>query len=55
MEAMAYTLIVDERINARIGSDEKGKFLHIFPEQDQFLTIQAENLKELARRYLSQH
>ena len=54
MEGMAYNLIVDERINARIGRDEKGKYLHLFPKKDEFLTIQAENLKELTMRYLSQ-
>ena len=53
LEKMAYGLIVDQRITARIGGDAKGKFLHLFPKQDEFLTIQEENLKELARRYLS--
>ena len=53
IEKMVYGLIVDSRICGRIGEDKSGKYLHLFPRQDEFLTIQEENLKELAKRYLS--
>lgn len=50
---MLLEMIVDERIRGRIGSDSvRGKFLEILPERNEFLEIQAENLKELSKRYL---
>lgn len=52
-ERMVFELIIDLRIRARIGNDSvRGRFLEMLPERNEFLEIQAENLKELSKRYL---
>lgn len=52
-ERMVFELIVDERIRGRIGNDPvRGRFLEMLPERNEFLEIQADNLKELSKRYL---
>lgn len=52
-ERSIFELIVDERIRGRICCDQRGKYLEILPERNEFLEVQADNLKELAKRYLS--
>jgi DNA-binding MarR family transcriptional regulator len=52
-ERMVFELIADERVRGRIGQDaNSGKFVEMLPERNEFLEIQAENLKELSKRYL---
>ena len=54
VEKMVFELIVDEKIRGRIfDSDPKNKYLEILPPKNEFLDIQAENLRELSKRYLS--
>jgi hypothetical protein len=53
VERIVFELIIDEKIYGRIHCDEaNNKYLEILPARDVYLEIQAENLRELGKRYL---
>lgn len=48
-----FELIVDQKITGRINDvDASNKYIQILPARNEFLEIQAENLRELGKRYL---
>ena len=53
VERIVFELIIDEKIHGRIHCDEaNNKYLEILPPRNMYLEIQAENLRELGKRYL---
>lgn len=54
VEKIVFELIIDDKIHGKINdSDQKNKFLQLLPAKNMYLEIQADNLRELGKRYLS--
>ena len=53
VEQIVFELIIDGKIHGRINdSDSKNKCLELLPPRNLYLQIQAENLRQLGKRYL---
>lgn len=53
VEQIVFELIIDGKIHGRINdSDPKNKCLELLPARNLYLEIQAENLRQLGKRYL---
>jgi hypothetical protein len=49
---MLFTLITDNQINGRIRHEQGEIYLDMMPKEDEFLSIQLKNIREISKRYL---
>ena len=52
IEKMLYGLITDNKVKGRIRHEQGEVYLDMMPVQDEFLSVQLTNIREISRRYI---